>query len=109
QAGELGVGVEEVAQKCQALLDQAVDLAQAVAVLGDLLRPAGGVEEGADRRDGVVDLVIDDPDGFLPYPDFLPPQLGRETLDEQEAVPLGIEMENALAEVERLVVAAEER
>ena len=109
QARELGVRAEERAEKGEALLDQAVDLFDAVAMLRLLLRAPRRMKERADRRDAVVDLVVHDPDRLLPDGDLLPPELRREPLEQDEAMPLRIQMKDTLADVEDLVAAVEDR
>jgi hypothetical protein len=61
------------------------------------------MEEGADRRHGVVDLVVDDPDRLLPDPDLLAAQLRRQALEQDQPVRLRVDPEDALADVEGLL------
>src|SRR5687767_1884038 len=80
QPRKVRVRVEKTAEEGKTFFDQPVDLIEAMAVLRHLLRPASRVKERADRRNGVVDLMIDDADRVLPDTYFLTPQLRRQPL-----------------------------
>src|ERR1051326_3849437 len=101
QARKLRVRLEERAQEREPLVDRLVDFFELFAAVA-LLREARGVEERADGRDGVVDLMVDDADRFLPDLDFLPAQLRGQALDEDEAQLERVETERPLRNVKRL-------
>ena len=66
-----------------------------------------GVHQRADRRHGVVQLVRDDADLFLPHLDFVGAELARELLEQQQAVRHGVEQEPALRHVVDLRLTAQ--
>src|SRR5437763_891843 len=90
------------------LLDRGVDLVHPMPLLGTAVDDARGVEERADRREGVVQLVVEHADGALPHLDLLPPQLRREAVGDPEQVRAAVEVERPPGQMVRLAADGEE-
>ncbi len=101
QAREPRVALEKSRQVRSALFDDvehALELGQLFRIFRDQARR---VHHRRDRREGVVQLVIDQPNHLLPDLDFLTAELRGQVLHHQQRVRLVLECEVALGQVIR--------
>src|SRR3954468_12821098 len=84
QPRELRVAVEKALQVIEPLFDGVVDLIEAMELFRPVANDPRRMKERTDRRQRVVQLVIQHANGALPYFDLLPPQLRRQTVRNPE-------------------------